>query len=148
MSEKETENIIAGILFITAMVCSAAIIICTAPATPQPELTPIATLTPTQTPDPTPTPLGKLEIAYNTLSAHNIIWIDMSGRGSNDFNTGGVFDKANLISFPSIDNLVNWCELQNVTTVIHYYGNMRSGIFNYDYFFYIDGDTIYRYVIE
>jgi hypothetical protein len=66
-----------------------------------------------------------------------------------DFSrTSGFSASLTFIKFETPESFAEFCLSKNVTTVMHYYGNMRGYLPNYHNFFFLEGETAYRYIIE
>jgi hypothetical protein len=86
----------------------------------------------------------QLPIARATLESYGLTIVE-----TNDFTrTNGFSASLTFIKFTTPESFAEFCISKNVTSVMHYYGNMLGNSMGYDYFYFIEGETVYRYVIE
>jgi hypothetical protein len=91
-----------------------------------------------------PTPKYTVSEVTTILKSYGITTVEVTDY---DHHTG--FSQSPIfIKFDTPKDFANFALSKNVTTVMHWQGNMYYDTYSPDQFFFIEGETIYRFVIQ
>ena len=86
----------------------------------------------------------KLPQRINELQSYGLNIVEVK----DFYRSSGFSSTLTYVKFATVDAFAQFCLSKNVTTVMHYYGNMMRALSEWDYFYFIEDVTVYRYVIE
>lgn len=90
-----------------------------------------------------PKPQYTVDQVTAVLQTYNISIVN-----TNDlYHHNGFSQTPIFVLFDTPQDFSEFCNSKGITTVMHWYGSMYPEYGNYDYFYFIEGETVYRYLI-